>query len=331
MSELRVAILGCGGMAGAHARRFKARDDVQIVALCDIVPEQMASLVERRLDDYSPTPTFFTDAAEMYRQADLDAVAIVTPHTLHYDQAVQALDAGCHVLLEKPMVTRTDHARALAEKVRETGKVLVVCYNTSFTAPFLYLREAVRNGTYGRLEMVHGYLSQNWKNATAGTWRHDPAQSGGGQAYDSGAHLLNSLCWTVESRVAEVFALLDNQDDTVDINASIAARFASGVMATIAVSGNCPSNGTHMVFVFDGGRVEIDGWGGGWIRVFNGDGEVEDVALPDAPVSANDNFVESILGRAEPLVTVDNGIIQCELMDAVYESARTGQAVSLRK
>jgi predicted dehydrogenase len=235
------------------------------------------------------------------------------------------------VLLEKPMVTRTDHARALAEKVRQTGKVLVVCYNTSFTAPFVHLREAVRNGTYGRLEMVHGYLSQNWKKLTAGTWRHDPAQSGGGQAYDSGAHLLNSLCWTVESPVAEVFAILDNQDDTVDINASIAARFGNGVMATIAVSGNCPSDGTHAVFVFDGGRVEIDGWGGKWIRVYDGDGEVEEVALPGAPASANDNFVDAIAGRAEPLVTVDNGIIQCELMDAVYESARTGQAVRVQR
>jgi len=325
MSKLRVGILGCGMMSGAHARRWKASDKVEIVALCDCDEAKIKSLLDRRLDDYSPIPTFYTDAADMYAKANLDAVAIVTPHSLHYEQAVQALDAGCNVVLEKPMVTRTDNACKLAEKVEQSGKVLVVCYNTSFTPPFVYLRDTIRNKTLGNLEMVNGYLSQGWKKATEGSWRQKLNVSGGGQAFDSGCHLMNSLCWSVESRVAEVFAVMDNQGTEVDINSCITARFENGVIASVAISGNCPDDGCHMVFIFDGGRVEIDGWEGKWIRVHVPGQEVTEPELPAGSDNPNDNLVEAILGREEPRVTAQNGIIQCELMEAVYESAKTGQ------
>ena len=71
---------------------------------------------------------------------------------------------------------------------------------------FYYTREIIRSGEFGKLELVIGYITQGWKGGTTGTWRQDPKLSGGGQAYDSGAHLLNSLCWAVESKVAEVYA-----------------------------------------------------------------------------------------------------------------------------
>lgn len=324
MSKLRVAILGCGMMSGAHARRFKSNEDVEIVALCDSSKEQIESLMKRLLSDCSPTPKFYTDPAAMYAEAALDAVAIVTPHVLHFDHAVQALDADCHVLLEKPMVTTTDHAYALAQKVKDTGKVLVVCYNTPFTPPFGYIRDSVRGGTYGRLELVTAYLSQNWKKPTSGSWRQDPSISGGGQAFDSGAHLLNGICWTVESPVAEVFAFTDNQDTDVDINSSISVRFQSGVMASIAISGNCAGDGSHGSFMFEGGRIDVDAWIGQWIRAFNSDGEVDNLPQGDGEPDPNRNFVDAILGRDEPLCGTDSGIIQAELMDAIYESARTG-------
>lgn len=328
MSKLRVGILGCGMMSGAHARRWKANENVEIVALCDVDEAKIKSLVERRLDDYSPTPAFYTDAADMYAGANLDAVAIVTPHALHYEQAVQALDAGCHVALEKPMVTDTDQAYRLAEKVDSSGKVFVVCYNTSFTPPFVYLRNAIRNGTFGALEMVNGYLSQGWKKATAGSWRQQLKVSGGGQAYDSGCHLLNSLCWSVESRAAQVFAIMDNQGTEVDINSSISARFENNVIASICISGNSNPGGCHMVFIFEEGRVEIDGWGGEWIRVYKPGEDAFEPELPAGSDNPNDNLVEAILGREEPRVTARNGIIQCELMEAVYKSVETGAPAS---
>jgi predicted dehydrogenase len=325
MSKLRMAIWGCGGYAGAHARKFKANPDVQVAALCSRSEANMKSLIERRLAEVDPPPALYTDPTAMFAEAGLDGVAILTPHTLHFEHAVQALEAGCHVLVEKPMVTKTDDAYALAEKVKTAGKVLVIGYNTAFTPACRYVRDAVRDGRFGKLEMVTAYLSQDWKRLTQGMWRHDPALSGGGQAYDSGAHLLNTVCWCVESRVADVMAYLDNQDADVDINSVMSIRFKNGVLASVAISGNCPPDGSHASFIFDGGRIDVDGWLGEWLRAWKGQEEVTDLPDCGAEANPNDNFADAILGRAEPLCTVQNGIIQCELMDAVYESAASGR------
>jgi len=126
MPKVRVAILGCGGMAGAHARRYKENPDVEIVALSDVSEEQVQKFIDRHLADYEPRPAVYTDAAEMYSRAKPDAVSIVTPHTLHFQHGMQALEAGCHVLMEKPMVTDSGQAHELARKVKESGKIFTM-------------------------------------------------------------------------------------------------------------------------------------------------------------------------------------------------------------
>jgi predicted dehydrogenase len=331
VSKVRVAILGCGGMAGAHARRLKPNPDVQIVGLSDVNEACVHTLIERQLGDYDPKPAIFTDAARMYAETKPDAVVIVTPHTLHFEHGMQALAAGCHVLMEKPMVTDSDQAHRLAAEVEKSGKVFVVGYNTPCTPEFNYLRNLVRNKELGRLETVTGWLAQNWKRGTAGSWRQDPALSGGGQMYDSGAHLFNSLVWTVEQPVSEVFAFVDNLGAPVDINGTVNIRFADGTLATITISGNCPNDGAGMYLTFDEGRVEVDGWSGSWIKVFRrGEGQVKYPPIEGKAQTPDDNFIDAILGRAEPRTSPRNGINQSELMDAIYESARTGQVARPR-
>lgn len=331
MPKVRVAILGCGGMAGAHARRLKSNPDVEIVALADVDEACVQRYIEKNLADYEGKPGIFTDAARMYAEARPDAVVIVTPHTLHFEHGMQALEAGCHVLMEKPMVTDSSQAHRLAKKVEETGKIFTIGYNTPCTPEFKYLRGLVRNRELGRMETVTGWLAQNWKRGTTGTWRQDPALSGGGQMYDSGAHLFNSLVWIVEQPVSEVFAFVDNLGTPVDINGTVNIRFADGTLATITIAGNCPNDGAGLYLTFEEGRVEVDGWSGNWIRVFKrGEGQLKYPPVPGRAETPNDNFIDAILGRAEPQTSPINGVIQSELMDAIYESARTGQVARPR-
>ncbi len=325
VDRLKVAIVGTGGVAGVHARVFKDRPDVQIVAGCDVSEEIVNGFWDRNLEGYEPRAAAYADAAKMYAECSPDAVAICSPHTLHFEQGMQALEAGCHVLMEKPMVTSAEHAYTLEEKVEAAGKTLVIGYNTACSPYFKYLREQVRAGTFGKLELVQGYLSQNWLRGTKGKWRQDPKLSGGGQAYDSGAHLLNSLCWTVESPVEKVFALVDNHGTEVDINSVMSVRFENGVLANFTIGGNSPGGGTYTVFVFDEGRVEIDGWGAGWIRVYGGDGkQIEDPPIEGEKLAVAANFIDAVMGRDEPRTNPRHGVIQTELMDAIYESQRTG-------
>lgn len=326
MAKVKVAFLGCGGFMGAHAHRLRAHPDVQLVAMCDVAEEGVRGFIQRNLPDVKPAPAVFTDPAKMYAEAKPDAVFIATPHTLHFKHGVQALEAGCHVYMEKPMVTAAGDAYALAEVAKKTGKILVVGYNTPCSPEYLWLRDAIRNKTFGKLEVINGYLSQDWMRLTVGLWRQKPELSGGGQAYDSGAHLLNSLCWSVESNVAEVFAFVDNHGTPVDINSTFVIRFENGVMASIAIGGNCPGGGAHMAYMFDGGRVEIDPWGSSFMNVFGGNGaKIKWPVVPGKDQTPDDNFIDAILGRAEPRTSPRNGIIQSELMDAIYESARTGR------
>lgn len=327
MSKVRVAIMGCGGMAGAHANRYKGNPDVEIVALCDVSEEQVQKFIERNLKDYTPAPAVYTDPAQMYAEAKPDAVSIVTPHTMHYEHGLQALEAGCHILMEKPMVTDSEQAHSLAQAVESAGKVFVVGYNTPCTPIFNLVREIIRSGELGKLETITGWQTQNWLKGTTGTWRQKPELSGGGQMYDSGAHMFNSLVWSVEQPVETVFAFVDNVGAPVDINGTVNVRFKNGVLATMTIAGNCPASAAGMYYTFDNGRIDVDGWGGSWIKVYKGGKEVpqEELALKGTANTPNDNFIDAILGRAEAKTSPTNGVIQSELMDAIYESAKTGQ------
>ena len=88
MPKVKVAIMGCGGMAGAHARRLKPNPHVQIVGLTDVDVPRVQAFIDRHLADYDPKPAIFTDAARMYSDAKPDAVVIVTPHTLHFEHGM---------------------------------------------------------------------------------------------------------------------------------------------------------------------------------------------------------------------------------------------------
>jgi predicted dehydrogenase len=322
---IKIGVVGSGGIIKKHLGHLADRADAGIVALCDVNPENIQAAQDAFFKD-KPVHGY-SDPQKMYDAENLDAVIIATPHTLHYGQAVQALEAGCHVFLEKPMTTSSKEAYLLAEKAEALSKVVAVGYNTASKQVFQYLRAQIRNQTFGPLEMVTGFISQNWMKGTAGKWRQDPALSGGGQAYDSGAHILNSLLWSVESEPETVFAFTDNKGCAVDINSVMSIRFANGVLANITISGNCASSGRHMAFIFENGLVEIDGWGGSWIRVYAKDvPENPEIDIPE--VHPINNFVDTILGNAEVAAGTKNGINHSLLMDGIYESARLGQPVN---
>jgi len=298
---IRIAFLGCGGMMGRHAQRLRELPDVQIVGLCDVSEDVTRAFEAAHLSTFSPA--HFTDPAQMFAELKPDAVFIGTPHTQHFAQAQLALAAGCHIFMEKPMVTSLADAYALEKEVTKSGKVFVIGYNTPCSPEFHYVRETIRSGSLGKLELV-----------------------GGGQAYDSGAHIFNSLCWSVEKEVEEVFAFVDNHGTRVDINSVSSIRFADGVLANITIGGNCPGGGRFMAFVFDNGRIELDGWEATWMNVWQGDKQLKypPITADMGALSPDHNFVDAILGRAEPKTSVHNGVIQSQLMDAIYESQRTG-------
>ena len=95
-------------------------------------------------------------------------------------------------------------------------------------------------------------------------------------------------------------------------------------MASIVISGNCPVNDSHMSFIFDGGKINTHGGDGSWLEVYQGNQRIKYPPVVGQAQVPDDNFIDAILGRAESRTSAYNGIVQSELMDVIYESARTG-------
>ncbi|MFP4510422.1 MAG: Gfo/Idh/MocA family protein [Spirochaetaceae bacterium] len=329
MKTVRCAIIGCGGYAGAHARRLSARDDVQIVALASRTASSIERLIERRLSDYTPAPTQYTSWETLLEREKPDAVVLSTPHHLHFEQAVRAMDAGCHVLIEKPMAVSLDEAKLIHERanqLRGSGRSLKVgvCYNPAFSPAMERVRSAVASGSHGRLELVTGYLSQNWQALTAGSWRQTPKDSGGGQTMDSGSHMIHSLLSGVGARAREVFAYSDNRGSDVDINTVVSVRFENGVLANLTIGGNSAVDGSHTSFIFTDGRIDVDAWKGEWVRSYRSDGEPEVLENLGEP-SPDDNFIDAILNKADLVVTDTDGLHVAAFTQTLYRSIESGK------
>ena len=129
----------------------------------------------------------------MLKDVEADAVLISTPHRDHYVQAKACLDSGRHVLVEKPLVVRPNHAKQLLALAAEQRLALVVAYQRHWMPHFAYARELLQRGAIGEIRGVVAYVTQNWLGV--GGWRLDPDLAGGGMFMDTGSHLVASMLW----------------------------------------------------------------------------------------------------------------------------------------
>jgi predicted dehydrogenase len=319
---LNFALVGCGGMANWHAQQLQKIEGVKVVALVDTIAAQTAQFREK----YFPTATEFTSYEKLLEKppSQLDAVVLVTPHTLHYQQARAALGSGINVLVEKPMVTSSADAYDLWKKVNASGKKLGITFQAPYSPEYQCIARMRDSGTLGKISLINGWLSQGWMTATAGKWRQDSALSGGGQMYDSGAHLLNGIMWIVNSPVIEVGCFYDRCGTPVDINGVAILKFQNGAMGSIAIGGSGTGWDTEMRIQTDklvaktlphGGMLEMTGPHGR--RIY------PHIEQSDHPAAGTPhlNFVNALLAK-EPLVCgVRYGVLLSALMDALYESA----------
>ena len=329
---INFAFVGCGGMANWHATELKKMsEEVRVVALCDTVPAQTKAFRDKYFADaaeYADYDALLGDASKL----KLDAAVFVTPHTLHYAQAKAALLAGLHVLVEKPMVTRSEDAYDLWKTVKSTGRQLGITFQAPYTAEYQYLKHLRDTGRWGKVQIIQGWLAQGWLKATANTWRQKPELSGGGQMYDSGAHVLNAMMWLMNEPVVEVSCLYDRCGSPVDINGVAIARFASGALASIAIGGNSPGWNVRISIQTD--RLQaITGPHGGFLEI-HGDPELRYPHVPASTVpgafTPHRNFVSALQGREQLQAPVRYGVLLSALMDALYESGDTGRPVKVK-
>ena len=150
-SDIQFGVVGLG-MGKAHCRAVTAANGCKLVAVCDIDPERLHPVAE----EYSVAA--FGDYAEMLAEPDIQAVCVATPSGMHVDMAIQALEAGKHVLIEKPVGIRVRNIRRLIAKISETGRK-AACVFQSRTDPLnKRIQQAVQGGALGKLIGVHATL-----------------------------------------------------------------------------------------------------------------------------------------------------------------------------
>ncbi len=328
---IHLAIVGCGGMAsGWHVQQLALIPEVAVTALVDPMPESTRAFKEKHFPEAKEYSSFEQLLASP--PAKLDAVLLVTPHALHYPQAKAALLAGLHVLVEKPMVTRSADAYDLWKAVMDTGLKLGITFQAPYTQEYQALAKLRDSGELGMPQIIQGWLAQGWMKGTAGKWRQDPRQSGGGQMYDSGAHVLNGMMWLMNSPVIEVGCFYNNAGAPVDINGVAIMKFQNGALGSVAIGGNSVGWDVSIQLQTDRGVYKTGPHGGSLDCTRDGKKFYPPVT-PDIRPAGNSphlNFVDAILGRADLQAPVRYGVLLSALMDALYESADNAKIVKVK-
>ncbi len=263
---VRAGMIGVGGMARHYIRQILTNHtDTLFAAVCE-PSETMAGLAAEVFEEMGvamPPNTPDLDRFLATYADELDAVFISTPHAFHHDIAQTCLKAGLDVLLEKPMVMNADEARSLIETRDRTGKHLVVAFQGSLSPQIRKAVELIKSGEIGELLSISATIWQGWRRFTVDSWRQDPAISGGGFMFDTGAHMLNTVADLAGQNFTEVAAWLDNRGAPVDIMGVIMGKLESGAMVTMHGCGETVKTCTSDIRVFGTRAILRTGaWGG---------------------------------------------------------------------
>jgi predicted dehydrogenase len=316
---VRIGIIGAGGMARAHMRQLFQIPGVSITALCDTNPVAFEKAKAQHPEQFEAVFTT-DDYNTLLAREDVDAVIIATPHTLHTEHGLAAIEAGKHTLIEKPMVCSVTDAHKILERLESYDKIFALAYQRHAQGPFRYMQQQINSGEMGAVTFISALQCQGWKKGTAGSWRQNLGLSGGGQINDSGSHLLDILLWVTGLTVAEVSAFMDNMGTPVDINSALAFRFTNGAQGTISVVGDAPTWHEDItiwcekgVFFYRNGSLEVCGADGKRIKM-------ESDTLPSGQ-NIDENFIGAIRGENEIAAQPICGLRTIELTEAAWRSA----------
>lgn len=329
MSErLRLAFIGCGGIAGFHARSLTGELSAEVVALCDTNREAVARL--KAAAPHLGGAKEYTDYIEMLDRESLDGVLILTPHAYHKEQIIEALKRGLHVLVEKPMVTSVDEAREVVKAAEKSGRVVAVGYQRRTDGLFRYIKQMASPDSLGRPVYVEHQLSQDWTRLSKGTWRADPRLAGGGFLMDSGSHIVDMLLWIMGGLPREVYAASSSEEGWgAELVVAATARF-DGCMASISLMGDAPLWSERLRIYCPGGLLSyLDELGSRNVWVM--DREAQSVRRPmgEVPPSSSPlaNFVRAVRGLEKPAASAEDGLRVAVFTEACYRSAASGAPV----
>jgi predicted dehydrogenase len=238
------------------------------------------------------------------------------------------MQAGLDVLLEKPMVMNAAEANALIDIRDRTGRLLVVAFPGSLSPQIRKASQLLREGQLGRLISISATVWQDWGPGTIGSWRQQPAVSGGGFLFDTGAHMLNTVVDLAGEEFSEVAAFLDNFNRPVETLGVVIGRLKSGGLVSLHGCGEAIPSCNSNVYVFTSQSILRAGIWGEFLEVQkSGQRSFRKVRVP-AHMGVWDQFQDVRAGRMENPCPPEVGLRMARLYDSIkLSAAQNGQPV----
>src|SRR6201987_1803382 len=329
--NLRLGVIGTGHMAAHYAQSWVAIPEIVFVALSDVNADSRRKFSDICCNAGRPKPREFEDFKSMIAACrdELDAIYVSTPHTLHAEHGIAVVESGLDLLMEKPMVTSVEEAQRLISARDKSRSTVVIAFQGALSPLIANTRQRARAGEFGELVSVAGTIWENWSTRYAGHWKQRLDLSGGGFMFDTGAHMMNTVCLLVDVDCERVSAFMSNRQRSVDVVCAVAGRLTTGALLTLNAAGDGPSGcASHITFFYTGAIVRIYAWGA-WREIAAAGirGLREEVEIMDNPLRS---FLAIRAGNMENLATLEAGLRFARLWDAIKGSAaRDGEPVAV--
>lgn len=333
---IRLAMLGTGTIAHSHALAAKSTAGCELVAVVNHRPRSMAQFA-----DIYEVPRQYASLDALIAEGGIDALIVGTPNALHAEQAIAALNAGIHVLLEKPMAMNATEARAILAASESSAALLQVAHCLRFIPDLAALRALIAAGAIGDVVRTHGYgVHANWGPSG---WFTQRELAGGGALADMGVHAIDAVRFVLGDPLPRsVFARMVSYygDYDVDDTGLIVIEWANQVLSTVEFGWRQPHSEGVVGSTHFYGRE-------GYARLFptrltQTDKQREQTEpLPAANIADLDavfaemyraqlqHFVDCIRTGSQPMPGAREGYAIMRIVDAAYESSRSGQVIFL--
>ncbi len=350
---IRIGIIGCGGIAGEHVRGYMKCPDVEIVACADLVLERAQLFAA----EYK-IPRAYSDYRAMLAHEKLDAVSVCTPNYAHCEPTVAALEAGIHVLCEKPMAMNVAEAERMVEASRRTKRMLTVGHHFRFVPFIQFIKRRIDEGLLGDIYFGRSHALRRRGVPGWGEF-HIRNKSGGGPLIDIGVHALDCILWlmgspepvTVSGRTYTMFGNRvsfystwgDYKRDDFDVEdfATGFVRFANGATLSLTTSW-----AAHIEENEDFSQLVLGDRGGIVVRPFGPQAGVhiqssrEEALLDIVPSGFPEkrpheeeirHWVACLRGEAEVLVKPEECLNVQRIIDGIYRSSELGREIRVEE
>lgn len=346
----KLGIIGFGWMGYKHYRLIIPKDSgITVAGVYDIAPERLEFARELGLKTYQKLEDFLLDE-------EMEMVLVSTPNHLHKQYAISALNAGKHVICEKPVTLTSEELLEIMEAEKKSGKVFTIHQNRRWDEDFLITKKAIEEKRIGTAVFVESRVQGG--NGIPGDWRQDPA-CGGGMLYDWGVHLIDQMLCLNKSPVVSVYAQLLHIHYEVDDNVRILLTFQDGMRALIEVMTICFQPLPRWHVLGTEGTMDIQNWecegkivkgsvqevdwsieavknAAGFTRTMRPRPKetVEELPLPKLTEAERrktfyENFLRAVDGDRSVYIRPEEAYRTCKVMDACFESARENMVVKV--